>query len=334
MPRIIELSEAYKCADNKSIAILGEKNITTILQDNFTSCNPHDYIKLYLEMLSRSESSIPPLNGEFNDYTYESGNYSIDRLLIGKYSYQSCIGIKSAGEEAYKLAVNSKDADVLLMRDKYNHQVVGRSLIFRRGNFLILGPIMGVRNINDILYNEDFLLHIGNEFLDKTIENNDNIQYVLITLPIVIERKCLSLPVIDNKKICKKLPHSDIYSRALIIASNKKKINLRPSKKIKKIYLKNREPIQLKETNYELDILRIETLARLQKNNPKDISISDIAPYDKVYVGQDWYIGMKDDKIVSSTMYKVEDIRQRQEIESIIRNEDINQYKGPVLQKK
>ena len=42
--------------------------------------------------------------------------------------------------------------------------------------------------------------------------------------------------------------------------------------------------------------------------------------YDEVYVGQDWYIAIKDKKIVETCVYKVEDPRQDAEITMIVDN--------------
>lgn len=325
LPKVIELAEAYSQSNIKTCAILGEDIIRKIINDDSTSCKPDDYLEIYLKMLNQPYSKIPPIHGEFKQYIYESGNYHIDRLLIGKNSYRSCMGPEGAGSKAYKMALTSTDADVLIIKNKDNNEFVGRTLLFRQGNFVILAPIMGSKQINKMLYAEKFLMQIGNQIIEKALLQQDHLDYVFLTsfaLP-----RGLDFFYLTNAKIGRGLPHSDIDPMGYLIAAkkglenfdkkdwSKKKIHLSLRNQKNNLYYKERIPINRKDSDYIKDIQRIEALQIGDSlHNPKNVN------YDEVYIGQDWYIAIKDKKIIETCVYKVDDPRQNTEINMIIEN--------------
>lgn len=329
LPKVIELANAYNQSNERTCAILGEDLISKIIEDNCTSCNPEDYLMVYLKMLNQPYSKIPPICGEFEKYIYESGNNNIDRLLIGKNSYRSCLGPSEAGEYAYEMALSSVDADVLIIKKKDSGEFIGRTLLFHRGNFVILAPIMGSRGINKILYDKDFLVQIGNQMIEKAILKQDHLDYVFLTgfgLP-----KKLDLFYLADTKLGKGLPHCDIEPLAYLIASkrgfkdsnkkvwSKQDIHLKLKNQKNNLYFKERPPVNKKEANYIKDIQKIRAL-KMDNSSNAEINISKDEDYDEVYVGQDWYIAIKDKKIVETCVYKVEDPRQDAEITMIVDN--------------
>ena len=77
--------ESCNETDNITTSILEEDIIKGIMSDRITSRNPKDYINTYLGMLQRKYTSIPPIEGEFLNYYYETArDADRQRLLIGK----------------------------------------------------------------------------------------------------------------------------------------------------------------------------------------------------------------------------------------------------------
>lgn len=248
----------------------------------------------------------------------------MDRLLIGKNSYRSCLGPEGAGEKAYEMALSSVDADVLIIKKKDNGEFIGRSLLFRQGNFVILAPIMGYRRINEMLYDESFLLQIGNQIIEKSICQKDNLDYVFLTTWGFMKR--MEFLFVADTKFGKGLPHCDIEPLAYLIASkellknpvkkdlSKEDIHLDLTKEQNILYYKDRLPINRKESDYTKDIRRIKAL----EGATLDDGTFENTDYDEVYIGQDWYIALKDREVVSTGIYKVEDARQKEEISRVI----------------
>ena len=328
LPKVIELADAYSQSNGRTCAILGETLISRIIEDNVTSCKPEDYLTSYLKMLNQPYSKIPPICGKFQEYSYESGNNSVDRLLIGKNSYRSCLGPAGAGEKAYELALSSVDADVLIIK-KDKSEFIGRTLLFRQGNFVILAPVMGRRGLNKMLYDEEFLMQIGNQMIEKAILQQDRLDYVFLTKFGLLKK--LDFFYLADTKLGKGLPHCDIEPLAYLIASKellknpdkkdflKEDIYLDLDAKDQVLYFKERPPVNKKEANYIKDIQKIRGL-KMDNSSNAEINISKDEDYDEVYVGQDWYIAIKDKKIVETCVYKVEDPRQDAEITMIVDN--------------
>lgn len=323
LPKVIELADTYSQSNRKTCAILGENIISKIINDNATSCKPDDYLTIYLKMLNQPYSKIPPISGEFEKYIYESGNYNINRLLIGKNSYRSCLGPDEAGEKAYKMALTSVDADVLIIKRKDNGKFVGRTLLFRQGNFVILAPIMGSSGIHKMLYDEKFLMKIGNQMIEKAVLQQDHLDYVFLTK--YSAPKELDFYDVVDTKLSKGLPHCDIEPLAWLIASkidfsnpNKEnwsnqdiRLNLKNQKN--NLYHKERLPMNRKESGYLKDIQRIKALTIDDSHNDEGLIFQN-ERYDEVYFGQDWYIAIRDKKIIETCIYKVKDLRQNIEI--------------------
>lgn len=329
LPKVIELANAYDQSNDRTCAILGENLISKIIEDDATSCNPDDYLMIYLKMLNQPYSKIPPICGEFQKYIYESGNNNIDRLLIGKNSYRSCLGPSEAGEKAYEMSLSNVDADVLIIKKKDNSAFVGRTLLFRQGNFVILAPIMGSRGINKMLYDEKFLMQIGNQIIEKALSQQDNLDYVFLTTWGIPKK--MNFFYLADTKLGRGLPHCDIEPLAYLIASkksfknpakkdlSKKDIHLKLNVKEQALYFKERLQISRKEVDYIQDIQKIKAL-KMDASYSNEVLISEDEHYDEVYVGQDWYIAIKDKKIIETCIYKVDDPRQNTEITMVIDN--------------
>ncbi len=315
-PKILELSNAYSTAQNETLSILGEKTVLTILRNYAISYDPNDYILPYLNMLNLSSSFIPPISGEYKKYVYESGTAEIQRLLIGSLSCDSCIGIDGAGRDAYQEAINSETGDVLFIKNSSDDKVVGRSIILRRGNFIIMAPIMGERGVNENLYEKDFLKQIASQFLTASQNNGDNLEYVFLSYEFNMDRG--NFKIMNDLDFYTNLPHCDIASQVFVIGKSKYAKKIEWTHDYNCRYLRTRKPVIMKDQDYQKDIERIDALETLQKHQSKEKN----TPYNKVYLGQDWYIGLNEDSM-DLGIYEVNDMRQQYEI-----NDTLDKIKG------
>lgn len=150
--QIISLSLIYDKVDELTTASLGLDITQKILNGNgnpLVSKNVFDYIKIYQQMLLKREGEIPPICGHYQDYTYENGKSADSmRLLIGLNSINSCLGPKAPGGNAFYKCLTEPDADVLLIKSE-DGELVARSLMFRKGNFVIMTPFQGQKAFKD-----------------------------------------------------------------------------------------------------------------------------------------------------------------------------------------
>lgn len=81
----LSILDAYTSVDDITIAAIGDDIVGLLSSsDKMTSRNPIDYLKTYEGMLQREYAYIPPVEGEYGKYYYESANDSDrERLLIG-----------------------------------------------------------------------------------------------------------------------------------------------------------------------------------------------------------------------------------------------------------
>ena len=63
----------------------------------------------------------------------------------------SCIGPGGAGDKAYYQALTGHNADVIIITDKNTNEFVAHSICFRKGNYVVLAPIQGIRGIEESL---------------------------------------------------------------------------------------------------------------------------------------------------------------------------------------
>lgn len=326
LSEVISLGKIYSHVDQYTEIIFGEEVLNQIVNNKgYSSSDPKDYLDVYHSMMDCSTSFIPPISGEFNQYVYESGNnYDVDRLLLGIYCAGSCLGVDGAGEDAYLEALTNARADVMFVRRKDNLEFVGRFLMFRKGNFVIIAPIYGRRGLCENLYQEEFLSMIGNQILDLAKESNDSLDYVFIKKEKLLKEFIPDIPVIYDDCFCQDLPHCDINNVACLIATRKDKIKLNPSDSVC-VYQKNRQEVLIKghECNSELvrikalEISREEDLAR-QEMLKHEFDLMLNTNYQKAFIGQDWYVAIRSDGNIEKLMLDTNDFRQKEEVFSIL----------------
>ena len=335
---VIELSNIYTAIKNPYfISVLGEQYIRKIISDSMTSRELEDYICTYIRMLDNYKSYIPPIKGQFENYIYESGNNKKERLLIGKNVSYSCLGPKGAGEAAYYECLCEPTADVLIIKDKDMGFLIGRSIIFRRGNAIIIAPFYEETGINDELYCKEFLTEITNQIIEKSQKNNDCIDYIFIGRHYLLEK---DFPTYINYDLIATIPHSDIEDCVHILYSKGKNIQINQDYKEVASYLKERKKIQFITEDYLKDIKRIESLnvlstCEIEFINPNsDFYEIDTKQYEGIYLGQDWYIAIQDGEIKDKCLCKVSDPRQEIEINETIKIIKEQQKKKIYINKK
>lgn len=352
LPSIIKLSNVYSHADCYTYSILKEETIDKILNTMEPQLEP--YIKAYMGMLSRSYNTIPPLAGEYDDYVYESGTADRERLLIGLDWRQSCVTANSPGSEAFYQVLTKKNADVLMIRNKKTDCVVARSLLFRKNNFIIMAPIYD-KNLEEmeIFYHREFLSQISSQFLALTKEKDDRLDYVLLTKHFV---EVEDYPVLTSDLFEDSFPHNDLNIRAYLIGISeevrKKGSNIeftprRISVKPTGVYEEKRRKVEVKRENYQEDIKEIKALEIVSTSNTQEnrklkeeFAFLLDANFDEVYIGQDWYLALKEKEILSKGVFKTSDKRQQEEIKAVEENLLLNnknsinrKREGNILQK-
>ena len=316
---VIKLSRAYSSTDKYVRAVLDEGMISKILTEKQTSRIPRDYVDVYIKMISNYETTIPPIEGEINGYRFESGNnYDLDRLMIGKNCVGSCLGPRGVGKNAYNMALTSKNSDVIIFtkEDKF----VGRIVLFRKGNYIVMAPIQGPKGLNKALYSSEVLDYIGNKICDVAKNNNDNLDYIFLTYDSIKLLK--NHRIVESKLFKEGFPHCDLEEQAYLITSNKDDDILSIDDNLSTTYKKKRKETICKKDNYKEDILRIRALqifmSSIELSSKLKTNFSNINDYERVYIGQDFYIGINKDKTIDKVILNTNDIRQKEEIERII----------------
>jgi len=320
--KLLSYGEAYENADFVNIAILGENIVERIIKsDSITSNNPNYYGRVYSQMLQKDCSFIPVVSGSTDEYYYESAhNADYERLLIGKNCRGSCVGIDGAGEEAYFAALTDPHADVIMFKSKYTNEFLGRCLCFRKGNYVVLAPIYGKTGLADNLYTSELLDDISSQMLSQATKANDTLEYVFSVSISFINKE---YPIVEDDNLREVFPHADLSYSAYLIGSVKKEedVNIDYNMPMPVSYDTLRDNIKVNEevSNFDLnriralDILMIESsdLRNYEKNN---FSLTDKEKYDEIYMGQDWFVAIKDGKIVDKVILPINDKRQENEL--------------------
>lgn len=304
-------AEAYDSADDLTISVLGKNIVEQIsFSDKQTSRNPLDYLTVYEGMLAREYTFIPRVEGEYGDYHYESANDADrERLLIGKKCNFSCIGPQGAGEKAYYQALTGHNADVIIITDKNTNEFVARSICFRKGNYVVLAPFQGIRGIAESLYQPKFLLDISNQIIKQALENKDTLEYVFLSPDGRFLDDCF--PIIEDSYLMDPFPHADLDEIAYLLASTKEPENVEIDSTLPMpiIYKTKREKVKgKKEASNEsltkikaLDILLTEETTEREEKE-RNFEPINKESYDDIYMGQDWYVAIKDGKIVEEVI--------------------------------
>ena len=320
--KLYSLSEAYNHADDFTISVLGFGIVDRIIKDNVTSNDPQAYLKVYLEMLARDKVYIPPVSGEFGSYYYESAHDSdCERLMIGKNHQGSCIGIGGAGQFAFLEALTGKTADVIIFKDKNTHEFMARSMVFRAGNYVVLAPIYDREYTAQELYRPELLSEIASQMLNKSREAGDNLDYVFATHSIVDLDEYFE--VFEDDELHDAFPHADLEYYKYLIGTkyDERNVSLNPDEVMMSSYDTIRDKVRFKDevTNNDLNKIRaLDVLFMkdkyLREDKMRNFEFIDKDDFDELFVGQDWYVGIKNGRIVDKKILPVNSERQQNEI--------------------
>jgi len=304
--KLLTYGLAYENANDFVMQALGIDVVKKIIfGGGMTSKNSDDYLQVYLKMLKRDKTSVPPVTGEFDKYYYESArDADSSRLLIGKICDASCVG---------------PDADVILFKERETDEVVARSICFRRGNFVILAPIYGKNSDTTEFYNPKLISAIAMSMLNKATEALDSLAYIFISDPVEILEGYYD--DYDDNCLYEDYPHADLFARKYLLGSRTVNVELNPNEGCYQYYDTVREKVRSKKNISSSDLNRLMVLSILfpqDKYYIKEKLLSykalDIDDYDDVYLGQDWAIMIKDGKVVNSIVLPVSCDRQFEEI--------------------
>lgn len=326
---IMEINNAYDSVDDIVVSILGKDILEKILDsDKITSRNPMDYVTTYKQMLKKETTFIPPVSGKFLDCYYESAQISDrERLLIGKNCSDSCIGPAGSGEKAYIKALTEPDADVIMIKDSKTNNFIARSLCFRKGNYVVLAPVMGREGLAEEFYNPGFLSIIATKMLNQAQEKQDNLEYIFISP----DGRYLNeyYPLIENSYLSDPFPHASLDEMGYLIGSIKdtEKVEIDSTLPMNVQYQTTREKIKGKNDITSEELTRLKALdisLTVDKAEKEEKSRSfeeiNIEKYDEIYKGQDWYIGMKNGEIIDEVILPTNQRSQQIEI-SILKSQ-------------
>lgn len=276
-------------------------------------------------MLTREYTFIPRVEGEFGDYHYESANDADrERLLIGKKCNFSCIGPGGAGGKAYYQALTGHNADVIIITDKNTNEFIARSICFRKGNYVVLAPIQGIRGIEESLYQPKFVSGIGKQMIKQSLESKDTLEYVFLSP----DGRFLDdyFPIIEDSYLIDPFPHADLDEIAYLIASTKdpEDVEIDSTIPMPVIYKTKRESVRGKDEASNENLTRLKALdilltedSEIREEKERNFEPVNKENYDDVYMGQDWYIAIKKGKIVEEVVLPTEQEAQIKEIATL-----------------
>lgn len=322
LKKVLLLAKIYEQTNSMAIAIVKEENMKKIILNNRrTSCEPNTYIEVYKKMLGEKYTEIPPIFFYYRMkgtvYKIESGNnYDVDRLLIGKNCYNSCISPLGSGEKAYMECLTKRSGDVILIKNALTEEFYARILTFRRGNTLVLANIVDNKKINQKFYNHDFLYTLGNMFLEKARKVGDNLHYIVMSKGRELEGE----NYFRDKLLQLSINHCDMSEYFRLIASDRKELDIDINTNTLPLYYKTRKKVIKKSTDYIEDVKRLDALLAIYY---KDFEIFDSLrkkffheehDYKTVYIGQDFYIAVLKNGAKKCIQLPINDERMREEI--------------------
>ena len=137
----------------------------------YIGCNNsvvNETFKLHDEMLKRTESTIPKIIGNVNEYSYEILDLQdMESLVVGNKT-DCCFTVLGNGYSCLKHACTSKNGRILVI--KKNNELVAHSWIWRNGDLLCLDNIEISKSIKEVDFLDVYL-----KFADEVI--NESFKY-------------------------------------------------------------------------------------------------------------------------------------------------------------
>lgn len=266
-----------------------------------------DYVEIYFQMLNKTTSNIPLIDYTLGNYHIENSQFSNpQRLLIGRYFQKtnSCIDLyNQSGCVAYKQVLTKPNASVILIYNKNTNQFLGRILVFRADNFLVLAPYLSLKGQFQLNADDYHILRsIANQFLTEATKAKDNLTYVFTADLFFLNNGVMNLtgPKIKDKRIPNYFPHADLTEDVTLLATKNGKETF--ASLAKNLHYNEPTFIYSKKRKKPTNQGNLEEINRLRaiyalKNNLPFLPITDAH---KVIIGEDWYI----EKMPDGTIFK------------------------------
>ena len=311
----------------------------------------NETLKLHDEILNRTESTIPRIQGKQNEYTYEILKYDdMTSLAIGNMT-DCCFTVLGVGYQCLRHALTSKNGRIFVI--KKDNEIIAHSWIWRNGNHLCFDNIEISKKINKI----DFLniyLEAINKIIEETFKYEKEQCITNVTIGYTnfdkkIEGIDRFICLVDET--CDLQKYKDRLSDKKIITSSMPKpleqVNYSDSKNVQFI-IRGNSNITSYQSNYYYEDEREEILYYNEENKYEKEYISNVMKiinslryikheqenklnkfevvhaFDihELFCNKDWYIiEYKDGYIEEFNISK--DIRSITEIDEIIKNKTL-----------
>ena len=288
---IISLSLGFSSVNDAEYVLLGKD----VYDKN--PLRSSKYAEFYLKMLDKKSSYFPIIKDSYQGYSYELSNYdNVNRLLIGVNCEGSCIDLfHNKGCETYEKVLLDKDADVVMINDPFG-KFYGRILVFRKGNFVLMGPIRNKKLHHERNeFDKNLVKHIALNILKESMKNDDNIDFVFMADTTFYNNKHQVINdfiTLKDERFANLFPHADLNEKVLVLANNENRKYVSFDVLPKEEYFKPRKKINYHPTND--DVMRLLALDKLLKNEvERNIIPFDVNNYKEIVVGESWYLAIK-----------------------------------------
>ena len=297
---VITLALGYSEINEAEYALLGKQ----VYEKN--PLRSSKYAEFYLKMLNKKSSYLPIVKGEYQGYKYEMSNYTDrNRLLLGVNCEGSCMDLfHNKGHETYEKVLLDKNADVVMITDQ-NNQFYGRILAFRKGNFVLLGPIRNkYLNHDRNEFDKNLVKHIALSILKSAMKKEDNLDFVFMANTVFYNdhhQNINDFVTLKDERFATLFPHADLDEKVLVLAHNPNKMYVSFDVEPKEEYFKTHPKINYQPTNE--DVLRIIAINKLLQNDDDHIiKPFDVTNYYQVMVGEMWYLALRRDNTLEECL--------------------------------
>lgn len=142
---VLALSELGKCADEQSIAILGQDLITSLCKSReYTKKSAHEIVKMAKElvcsMVKKDKATVPYVCGQVNNYIYSIYDSYDVTILESGIDTNACFRIDGNENDFFHYCALDKNGIVIKITDSYGN-FVGRAAGFRNGNGVYINQL-------------------------------------------------------------------------------------------------------------------------------------------------------------------------------------------------
>lgn len=313
--KALQYANGYDSTTDLDLAILGSKVLEKI-----PSSHAHDYAQFYFKMFQKKCSYLPFVEGTYLNWDFYSGNFlESNRLLIGRNCGSSCIDLlNNNGKKAYTKVLTEQDGDVITIVDEKSKEFYARSLVFRKGNLVMLAPIYNKNGeIAKDVATPEFYQMIGRQILNQAVKAQDNIDFVFTTA-FALKAEDFPFPIFEDRRLSYAFPHADISKTALLICSRKPvppeyiRFLIHMEESPQRLYPMKRRAICSRFDFEHLSKLRALQIKFMPDGEEKTKAAQEFEPFFKedcfyVFFGEDWYILRKNDGTIHEALVSFEE---------------------------